>query len=1143
MENVQKMIQKKEFFTPQWFSQELSLVTGIYHLMYDGAWSCIHANDNCFEVLKCSKEQFLNIFQKLDVLTEYGAPEKTMEEILEEAAVSSKSCSFISMRVLPNGESQCIKGTLSAAETEKGMSVYGQITDVTKEYVNNAYMKRIEEAYESSLYMSGKTPYRYEIKGRRGVVPKRIAKRHGMPEVIDNVPEWGIESGRIAPQSADAWLNLFDSIDKGEKQGAADVVFQVYGGEIQRRVSVEFVGLTDEHGVSTSAIVSHRDITDEYERDKKSALDRSGLIQVAQMAFSEIFSLNLTNGQYRILQNFKAPISRIPQEGDFHQLLVLWLEKIIVEDQQVFRDKFFPEGMKKAIEEGNERIQLTYRRLGRDGLIHWIETIAVVQDNPYSEDIVVFTVSRNVDQQKAQEELLRQALADSTEKLEGWLYYNSLSSQHFPGLIYVNYNDGRVSPYSVGGLAKKLDCPAKELALGTCFRIPKEEQSVLKAAYEQAIRDEKQSFRAEYRVESDRGEVAWVLNEAVYFKDKEGDTGYIHFLTDTTLEHTLMEQLQIHMDEQMKENEQIFHIVGQHSRRMLYAYDVETGMTRPWDKDSQEKDILAHIYNGNYSESALEFNHFIMPDCKEEVKQFFTDIHSGVPSGEMNVHVQLQDGKSYWYHFRYSILFSGSKPKTALISIEDITADYELKISHIRLRQSLEQESKQHLSYMEADLTDDRIEKFTGIDVWSNISVHGEAYSIFLGNYYFGLVAQDCVDAHVFYSRENLLAEYWGNHRHLENIWQAEREQGNTWVKIKTDLIADPFSGHIKMYSRMLDVTEEQEEKLAVNKRADFDGMTGLLRRDAGEYRMKKSIGKDEQGGILIILDLDDLKGINDTLGHKAGDAAIIGIANTLKRHFRSSDILTRIGGDEFAVFLPGAAQNVKVVEKLMASLLRKLSSIYIGEKRERTIHCSAGCAVEKVGADSYDALFKRADTALYHVKRNGKNHFAFYESDMTKEDFEFYSRQLLSTHNVRKFEQAEMQYLLDSIATFYQLMLSVNLSKNHYYIMEEIENGVFSKASATGELDSFIHRAAAGIHPDDVNCFFEHLSREALMKAYAEGEKNIRYHFRFHDGKEYRWIESVLIFYSNNEGDVCGFTMLRWADKYENVSQEERRI
>ena len=102
---------------------------------------------------------------------------------------------------------------------------------------------------------------------------------------------------------------------------------------------------------------------------------------------------------------------------------------------------------------------------------------------------------------------------------------------------------------------------------------------------------------------------------------------------------------------------------------------------------------------------------------------------------------------------------------------------------------------------------------------------------------------------------------------------------------------------------------------------------------------------------------------------------------------------------------------------------------------------------------------------------------------------------------------------------------------------MEEIENGVFSKTPATGALDDFICLAAAGIHPEDTKNFFERLSREALMKAYAEGETSIRYYFRFHDTKEYRWIESVLIFYSNNEGDVCGFTMLRWADKYENVS------
>ena len=272
--------------------------------------------------------------------------------------------------------------------------------------------------------------------------------------------------------------------------------------------------------------------------------------------------------------------------------------------------------------------------------------------------------------------------------------------------------------------------------------------------------------------------------------------------------------------------------------------------------------------------------------------------------------------------------------------------------------------------------------------------------------------------------------------------------------------------------------------------------------------------------------------GINDNLGHKAGDAAIIGIANTLKSHFQSEDVLARVGGDEFIVFLPGAAKSVSGVDQAMKALLRKLSSISVGENNERTIHCSAGCAVEVQGVDTYDSLFKRADTALYHVKRNGKNNFAFYEKEMEREDFEFYSRQMLSVQSVKKFELAEMQHLLNSIAGYYQLMLSVNLSANSYCIMEEIENGVFSRVPAAGALHEFINLAVLRIHPEDKTGFFELLSRDALLEAYKNGETNIQHNFRFMESGQYRWLECIVIFYTNDEGDVCDFTMIRWADE-----------
>lgn len=180
------------------------------------------------------------------------------------------------------------------------------------------------------------------------------------------------------------------------------------------------------------------------------------------------------------------------------------------------------------------------------------------------------------------------------------------------------------------------------------------------------------------------------------------------------------------------------------------------------------------------------------------------------------------------------------------------------------------------------------------------------------------------------------------------------------------------------------------EEKIAakekVIRQADYEAMTGLLRRGVGEHKIKEILkNSDKSNGIMIIVDLDDLKSINDNLGHIAGDEAIIGIAEVIKSSFRQTDILMRYGGDEFVVFLPDEVDNIETVTDRMEMLVKKVASIFIGEHKEKNIHCSVGYA-SAIEGDTFDTLFSRADKALYHVKKNGKNNFAFYNSEMENE-------------------------------------------------------------------------------------------------------------------------------------------------------------
>ncbi len=211
------------------------------------------------------------------------------------------------------------------------------------------------------------------------------------------------------------------------------------------------------------------------------------------------------------------------------------------------------------------------------------------------------------------------------------------------------------------------------------------------------------------------------------------------------------------------------------------------------------------------------------------------------------------------------------------------------------------------------------------------------------------------------------------------------------WVETIVVRQDNPYNEDILVFVVSHSVDEQKAKDNAYHyavQRADYDDMTSVLRKESGRKYIEQYLSSPQKcGGVLLALDLDDLKYINDHYGHIHGDKAIIHLAETLKSHFRTNDIISRIGGDEFVVFLPGAAKSISAVRQSLERLLNELRSISVGDDSAIGLRCSIGCAVEKPGEDSFLTLYHRADTALYQVKRNNKNSFAFFETNLPEEE------------------------------------------------------------------------------------------------------------------------------------------------------------
>ena len=204
-------------------------------------------------------------------------------------------------------------------------------------------------------------------------------------------------------------------------------------------------------------------------------------------------------------------------------------------------------------------------------------------------------------------------------------------------------------------------------------------------------------------------------------------------------------------------------------------------------------------------------------------------------------------------------------------------------------------------------------------------------------------------------------------------------------------------NGHIMCYCMCTDISEQYKEirqlkKLeTINEQLKYesthDGTTRLLNKSAAQEQIKTCINrKDGKTGALVLIDIDSFKSINDRFGHTVGDKAILSVAETIRKRFRQTDVLSRFGGDEFVVFIKDVSNPSGLMDRI-ADFLSHVTELVIEKDRSVYLTCSAGIAIAKNGETDFDTLYRHADTALYVSKNNGKNRYYVYSEEMRLED------------------------------------------------------------------------------------------------------------------------------------------------------------
>lgn len=212
-----------------------------------------------------------------------------------------------------------------------------------------------------------------------------------------------------------------------------------------------------------------------------------------------------------------------------------------------------------------------------------------------------------------------------------------------------------------------------------------------------------------------------------------------------------------------------------------------------------------------------------------------------------------------------------------------------------------------------------------------------------------------------------------------------ENNQIPVWYKLRVTAQTDDSQRPVKAIGILTNIDKDKQLSDQLLEKAQRDALTQFYNKEAIQLRIE-DLMQDEKftGGALMIIDIDDFKKVNDTFGHLFGDAFLIEATSRIHQLFRKEDLLGRIGGDEFLIFLNNVTDR-RVIEDKARQIIEAFHAIEVHSQAIPFISCSIGIVLVSPHQDTYHQLFQKADQALYSIKDTGKNRFAFYQENLSQ--------------------------------------------------------------------------------------------------------------------------------------------------------------
>lgn len=209
------------------------------------------------------------------------------------------------------------------------------------------------------------------------------------------------------------------------------------------------------------------------------------------------------------------------------------------------------------------------------------------------------------------------------------------------------------------------------------------------------------------------------------------------------------------------------------------------------------------------------------------------------------------------------------------------------------------------------------------------------------------------------------------------------------WCRVRVSGLTDESGRPGRAVGVLVNIDEEKRKAEFLIDRARRDTLTRLYNKGTSQEYVEEWLSQatPQTKGALFIIDLDNFKHTNDTMGHLFGDALLSEVAHILQKQFRSEDIVGRVGGDEFMVFVKDIP-DAELAKRKAGQVMDVLSEMAVQEVVHMELSCSIGIAVYPEHGNTFQELYQRADQALYRAKSLGKNRFCYFTAEPSGEGF-----------------------------------------------------------------------------------------------------------------------------------------------------------